>query len=181
MFKKMNLVSKANMKVLEFLAANPESKFYGREIAKKTGISVGAINGALNSLFKEGLLDKEKRGALHFYSVNMKSPVMRQFKVLLNVINVNGLVDEISEFSEKAMLFGSCANGTNRGNSDIDIFIVTREKGKIAELVRKHQSAIGTKIQSLVLEPRDIARFKRDNIHLYDQINNGILLWDTNG
>jgi len=181
MFKKMNLFSKVNMKVLAFLADRPESRFYGRELAKKTGISIGAANGALNLLSKENLLSMEKRGALHFYSANIRNPVVRQFKALMNVMKLEDMVKDISTVSEKVMLFGSCATGTNRRSSDMDVYVLTREKRKADELLRKHQAASETKIQAIILETEKLAEFKRRNSHLYDQINSGIILWDANG
>jgi predicted nucleotidyltransferase len=180
MFKKMNLFSKTSMKVLFFLLERPSAKLYEREMARKTGASIGAVNGILKLLVKEKMLMKEKKGRLYFYEVNMRNPIGRQVKVLINVMKLEDLVDEISPVAATVTLFGSCAEGTNTQDSDIDLFVLSRDKSRISEAIRRFQRKIGIEIQAIIIEPRELADFRKGNEHIYEQIDSGIRLWDAN-
>lgn len=56
--KAINLTEKSAM-VLGFLQANPGG-YFGDEIAAETELNPRGIHGVLNSLFKHGLVQKEK-------------------------------------------------------------------------------------------------------------------------
>lgn len=176
----MNLFSKTSMKVLFFLLERPSSKFYGREISRKTKTSIGAANSALNMLSKERILNKEKKGRLHFYSANMKNPLVKQFKVLINIMKIDDLICRISGISERIMLFGSCAEGTNTQDSDIDLFVLSRNKTSVSAIIREFQRKFGMEVQAIIVEPKQLADFRRGNEHIYEQISSGIRLWDGN-
>ena len=180
MFKKMNLFSKMNMGLLFFLLERPASKLYEREISRKTGVSIGAVNQALKIFVRESILSREKKGRLNLYEVNMKNPLVRELKVLFNILKVKGLVDDIKEESKKVILFGSCSRGNNTEGSDMDIFVLAKDKKAVSASIRKFQEKTSEKLQAVIVEPARLADFKKKNRYFYEQINIGIKLWDEN-
>ncbi len=180
MFKKMNFPSKTEIEILSFLIDRPGSKFYEKEISGKTGVSAGAANQALRLFTGEMLLKKEKKGRLNFYEANMRNPMVRQMKVLLNIMKIYGLVKQIRRKTEKIVLFGSCSTGLNTEGSDIDLFIVARDRGAVARALGRFQPNLPAKMNATVVEPDKLGEFKAGNRLLYSQINNGIKLWDAN-
>jgi len=175
MFKKMNLFSGAGLKLLSFLAQNPGGDFYQREIAKEAGISVGAANKYLNDLEKNDFIYSKKRGRIFFYSLNQDSPVVRQFKVFLTVLSLSPLIEQIKNHSEKAILYGSCSEGTDTKESDIDLFILARDKEEVKEAIRKYKS--NRKVSPIIMNANEFTSLAKNDKPLYDRIIRGIELW----
>ncbi len=179
MFRKMNLFSKTGIKLLEFLLRNTEKQLYERQISSESGISIGATNEMMKIFAEASIVSREKKGKMYFYTVNMENPVVRQFKILFNIIEISNLLERIKPFSSKIVLFGSSAEGLDTDDSDIDIFILTSNK----ENVRSELgiSRTSKKISPIIIENHRISSFKKENAPLYQNIKRGIVLWDKNG
>lgn len=175
MFNNLNLFSGAGLKLLSFLAENPGKDFYQRELAKEAGISVGAANAYLNVFERNNFVRSKKRGRIFFYSLNQDNQVVRQFKVFLTVLRLSPLIEDLKEHSEKVILYGSCAEGADTGESDVDLFILSREKDAVKKAISKYKS--GKKISPLILNANEYARLGINDKPLYDNINKGIELW----
>ncbi len=175
MFKKMNLFSKTCIKILTHLVKNPSKETYQREIAKETGISIGAVNQYMHDFLEMDMVSREKRGKMLFYSLNQDNPAVRQFKVFLTVIELNPLVEKIKRNSEKIILFGSCSDGTDVEESDIDLFILTENKRKVREELREIKT--GRKLSPIVVNSAEFIKLKKEDKPLYDRITKGVELW----
>ena len=81
--------------ILTFLCQNPQQSFYSGEIADKTDLSKGGTNQSLHELAEQGVLKAEKKGRMIFYSVDIKSPSIRQYKVWQNIASLEDLVRKI--------------------------------------------------------------------------------------
>ena len=88
----------AAQKILDFLSKNPYRSFYSAEIALRTLLSKGGTNQTLRKMAKGGLLKSEKKGRMIFYSIDSKSPVVRQFKVLGNFVIFDYITPKIKTF-----------------------------------------------------------------------------------
>jgi len=171
----MNLFSGAGIKLLAYLAANPGREFYQREIARETDVSAGAVNQYLRAFAVEGLVLGRKRGRMFFYSLNLDNPAVRAFKVFLTVLELNPLLERIKDASDKVLLFGSCAEGTDYEGSDIDLFILAQEKEKVKKELAGFKSA--KKISPLILNSNELVKLKQDDKPLYERIMKGRELW----
>lgn len=174
--KKMNF-SKTTVKLLYLLSSDPMTEFHGRGAAKKAGVSVGATNQILRKLFGTGILDRRKIGKMIFYRLNMKNPVARQFKVLFNVFALNDLVEQIKADCERILLFGSCAEGTDVKESDVDLFVLTSEPALVKRKVSDFERQFGRRISPIVTGPRGLVKLKREDRPLHERISKGIVLW----
>src|SRR3972149_4988646 len=146
MFKKMNFITSKSLHVLHFLLSDPSGQFYEREIARQTNVSIGAVNQFLREFHKIGLVDVQKRGKINLYKADLKNPASRQFKVLFNVLALNDLVDEIKQISDRVVLFGSCAEGTDVKDSDIDMFILTSDPETAHREVTRYEKKMDRRI-----------------------------------
>ena len=178
MFNKMNFVTPTSLNLLYFLLSNPMEQFHEREIVRRTGVSVGAVNQILRRLQRTGLVEKDRRGKTNLYRANLRNPVVRQFKVLFNVLALNDLVDKIKQFSNRIVLFGSCAEGTDIKDSDIDLFILTSDVGTVSSEVRRYERKIDRKLSPIVVDPNELAKMKIRDKPLYERILRGITLWE---
>lgn len=174
--KKDTFSSTASQKILDFLSKNPRSSFYSAQIAMETRLSKGGTNQALHQMAKEGLLRAEKKGRMIFYNANPKSAIVKQYKILKNVSMLEPVIEKAKEFSERIVLFGSCAQGEDTEESDVDIFVVSGSEEKVRNLIL-WQSRLKRKIQIIIKSPQEYISFDKKEPVLYNEIKKGIILW----
>lgn len=174
MFIKMNLTN-IEMNLIYYLSLQKESK-YSKEIAKAINISLGASSQSLRKLEKLRLINFEQRGREKYYSVNLDNPFIKNFKISLNVLSIQELINEISIFSDRIILFGSYAKGLNVEDSDIDLFVLSSDKSKINKILNKYKKE--KKLSVILVTTIEFSLLKNKDKPLYDEINKGITLWD---
>lgn len=170
------LLSTAAQKVWDFLCRHPQEAFFSSEVAHLTLLSKGGVNQILRTMARQGLLQSEKRGRMIFYRVDPKSPLIKQFKVFRNVTLAEELTKKIKAFCEKIILFGSCAKGEDTPESDLDVFVVSREKEKIHRMVPVQKE--GRDIQWVVKTPQEFIVLDKKELVFYEEIQRGIVLWE---
>ncbi len=177
--EKLDFITPAVVGVLEFFFTHPSQEFHEREVMRRTRVSKGSANKILRMLTKLGILIREEKGRMVFYKLNVKSAVVRQFKVLFNVWNLRKLVDEISGSSRKIVLFGSCADGTDVAESDIDLFVHTAEKNFAKKAISEFNSKTERRIVPIVVDTNEAVKLRREDKPLNERIERGITLWET--
>ena len=164
----------SHQKILKFLANFSNKTFFEREIAQRAKISRGAANAALRKLAKASLVILERKGRMSFYSVDLKNPLIKQWKVLSNIIRIYSLIKKLQKESEKIILFGSASDGINIKESDIDLFVLTNFPEKVKKIISKNKE----KIQLIVKKPLEFVEMKPKDPIFYDEIMRGIVLWE---
>ena len=170
------LLSTAAQQVWDFLCRHPQEAFFSAEAANRTLLSKGGVNQILRTMARQGLLQTEKKGRMVFYRVDSKSPLIKQFKVFRNVTLAEELIKKIKFFSEKIILFGSCARGEDTPESDLDLFVVGREKDKMRKLVAPQKE--GRKVQWIIKTPQEFIVLNKKEPVFYEEIQRGVILWD---
>jgi len=176
MFDKVN-ITPLGLQILTFLARNPDQQFYIREIAKNIDKSVGGTHKTLKSLKEMNFIKEYKSGKNIYYQINPINPSIKNFKIFMTINELSPLVNKIKEISEKIILFGSCANGEDTSESDIDLIVLTNEKEKANKLVINKK--FDRKIQAVVVNAADLMKNKEKDKAFYQEINKGITLWDV--
>ena len=161
--------------ILAFLCRNPQQSFYSGEIAQKTALSNGGTNQSLHELARQGVLKTEKKGRMIFYSVDIKSPLIRQYKVLQNIASLEDIVKKIKPLAERVVLFGSCARGEDTQESDIDLLVISRDKGLIRPLVPETKAK--RKIQLLVKTQQEYIHLENKEPVFLKEVGQGVVLW----
>jgi len=174
----MNFITPTSLNVLHFLLSNPMEQFHEREIVRRTGVSVGAVNQILRRFQRAGLVEKDRRGRTSLYRANLRNPVARQFKVLFNVLALNDLVDKIKQVSDRIVLFGSCAEGTDVKDSDVDLFVLTSDTETVNREVRLYEQKIDRRLSLITIDSNGLAKMKIGDKPLYERISRGIALWE---
>lgn len=164
-------------KVLYFLLAHPEKRFYDREVSRLAKVGRAATNYSLRALIDAGIVEREKRGRMYFYYVTLDDPVIRQLKITQNLICIRPLVEKIKGISLKIVLFGSSATGTNNAESDIDLFVLSREPKRVKDLIYKSQ--FKEMLQYVINNPQDFVKLKKENPVFHKQILSGIILYNS--
>ncbi|MCK5451151.1 MAG: nucleotidyltransferase domain-containing protein [Candidatus Omnitrophica bacterium] len=163
-------------KVLAFLLKHPDEKYYDREVSRLSKISKAAVNIALRNLLKTGLVLREKKGRMYFYHVDPRNSFIKQLKITQNIIILKPLVDKLCGISIKIVLYGSASLGQNNIDSDIDLFVLTREPEKVQKIIYK--SHLRAKIQYVINTPQNLAKLKKENSVFHKKITKGILLFE---
>ena len=168
------LYSTSGQKVLYFLLAHPDIKYYDREISRLAKVGRAATNYSLRALIETGLVKREKKGRMCFYYVSPEDPVIRQLKIAQNIIDIMPLVDKLKDVSMKIVLYGSSASGLNHAGSDIDLFVFTRDTKRVKDLIYK--SPLKEKLQYIISTPQDLVKLKKENPVFYKEVSEGIIL-----
>ncbi|MCX6767151.1 MAG: MarR family transcriptional regulator [Candidatus Micrarchaeota archaeon] len=172
----MNLeeLPKSALKILAFLARHPSGQKYAREISREAGVSAGAASQELRKLAEAGLVSRQRRGKEFFYSLRTADPVVRQAKILFTLLELRPLVEKLAAASEKIVLFGSCSEGTDVEESDVDLLVITEKRQAVWEAVRGFKSA--KKIAPVAVSLREWIEMKRKDRPFYERVEKGIIL-----
>lgn len=179
----MNLPNKlfstvSQQKILFFLAENVEAEFQEKEISARTGVRKSAVNLALRQLVEKKIIQKRKIGRSSLYVADVKNNIIREIKILQNIVTVEPLIGKLKEISQKIILFGSSSDGTNRKNSDIDLFILTN---KFTEVLRiANNSSLAEKLQIIAKTPTEMLKINKKKPLLFQEIEKGRVLWEIN-
>jgi hypothetical protein len=152
-------------------------RYHGREVVRRTGVSVGGANQMLRSFADFGLLSREKQGRMLFYMANMDNPVVRQFKILFTLFQLDDLIRQAKSFSDRIILFGSSGEGTDVKESDIDLLLLTNEKPQLADVVHKFNVKSQRRIAPVILDAQGFSKLRREDSALFDRISRGMILW----
>jgi len=175
---KLDFITPTLLKILYLFHEEPMRELHEREVVRKARVSKGSANKILRKLSEIKVLNRSKRGRMVFYSLNMKNAVARQFKVLFNVYSLNELIEKIKQDCKRIILFGSCSEGTDVKESDVDLFILTNEKNRVKSIVNTYQKA-GKRIAPIIVNSNEFIKLRREDKPLYDRILKGILLWES--
>jgi len=174
-------VKTAHQRILNFFLARPTGWFYGSEIAKKTGVSSGRVSNVLKDLSVSLLLEKDVRGKTELYRVLMDSPALRAFKVLNTVVSIAPLVESLSRFSTRIILYGSSARGVNIEGSDLDLLVVSVSRDNVLSSVLNfpRRSYYGfSEIKPVVKKTEEWAFLESNDPVFYNEVQKGILLYE---
>lgn len=176
---KENLLFSTNsQKFLSFILDYPLKDFLEVELRDKLKSGKSSAHYALKNLVSAGFLTKKKRGKRFFYTLNHKTPIIKQMKILKTIYTLESLIKKIKPLCEKIMLFGSCARGEDNIESDIDLLVVTQEKTEIKEIVSNLKSK--RKIQVKIYSTLELLELEKNDPVFFDQISWGILLGGKN-
>ena len=107
---------------------------YGRELIWKVNLSQKGIALALEELGEKGLLKSRKEGTLKHYGLNLENTEIRDIIVVAEIIrkvelmSKNRKLAHLFRHDDRIVgIFGSYAKGTQKEDSDLDIFIIGKK------------------------------------------------------
>ncbi len=143
------------------------SDFTVSEVSRTTGINKGLVSRYLRYLEERGLLQRDGRK----YSP-MDGALSRAVKLLLNLESID--LSSLSLGTAKGLgLYGSWARGTNRQDSDLDVWIraeVQPSENDLARLQRNLSLQTSSEVDLLVLTPEKLERIKREDPPFYNSL-----------
>jgi len=122
------LSSRIRAAIFRLLFGFDEKEIYMRDLERRSGFSIGAIQTELKKLLRFELLERRKDGNRIYFQANKKHPLYSDLRNL--VFKTNGLIDIIkdalinSDAIKYAFVFGSFARNEETASSDIDLMVI---------------------------------------------------------
>jgi predicted nucleotidyltransferase len=182
------LNSKTKVKIVKFLLTH-KSLMSEREMASILKVSHMSVNRTLRELAELNFVDFVTVGKAHLWKVNHKSYAFRVLSELIKGIsNIRNPLEDLKSILlknlsktliKRIILFGSVAKGSEEANSDIDVFILVKDKQskkKIESQIEKLSNLCfemyGNRLAPYILTEQEMKRKK--NLKLISEINKGI-------
>ena len=163
-------------KILRFLLENPGEKYYDREISQLSHVSRAGTNFALRDLAKSGIIAKERKGKMNFYHVPPSGALVKELKIVLNMLTLNDLLDKTREICSKIVLYGTAAKGENAHAGDMEVLFITTDKAKVFSLILKDKAR--DNMQPVVVTQADFNKMMSENPFFHTKVNEGKVLWE---
>ena len=160
-------------KILCLFFTNPTKEFYEKEVSDIIKISVGAVNKYMKILTKIELLQQEKHGRMHFYTLNRENLLVKYLKVVFTLSTP--LIQEIKDIkngSIRIFLYGSYARGEDTEESDIDMLLISKKEdrnkviGATSNLGRKY----GKEIKISACSQEEWLAMREDDPAFYERV-----------
>ena len=185
------LTSKAKIKIIKFLL-NHEASMSEREIASVLNVSHMSVNRTMRELGELNFVNFVTIGKAHLWRVNRKSYAFRVLSELFK--GVSGIKEPLEDLKKmlldnlpktlikQVVLFGSIAKASERSNSDIDVFILVKDKpskkkleSQIDKLSNICLEAYGNRLAPYILIEQEMEQKK--NLKIFSEINKGIQIF----
>jgi len=185
------LTSKTKIKIIKFLL-NHEASMSEREIASVLNVSHMSVNRTMRELGELNFVNFVTIGKAHLWRVNRKSYAFRIFSELFK--GVSGIKEPLEDLKKillnnlpktlikKVVLFGSIAKASERSNSDIDVFVLVKDKeskkkleSQIDKLSNICFEAYGNRLAPYILTEQETEQKK--NLKIVFEIKKGIQIF----
>jgi len=146
-------------RVLGLLLLHPEQSFHVREIMRLTGVPAGSLHRELTALTAAGLLTRRVSGSQVCYQADRTCPLFDELAGIFR--KTTGLADVLREALEplgesvrSAFVFGSVAQGKERGTSDVDLMVLGSVSfGRVVEALMPAGEKLRREINPVVMTP----------------------------
>ncbi len=167
--------SKGRVALFKSLFNGQGAKAHIGEIAHQSGLSAPSLMREAKSLVKLGLLQDERDGNRVDYHANRESPL---YPIIVALVNKTEGGEEVlrrafaDSDADAVFIYGSRAKGTERADSDYDVFVIGNEGlRKVSSRVRRAADEIAAEINPYVITREEFAaRLAKKDHFLMDVI-----------
>ena len=167
------MLKESELKILDYLTASSRGRGFISQIARDTEISKGEVSKAVKILKNGGLVQSEQNGRNMVCFVDRRLPVFARLRTAFNLLKIMPKVAVLQKHADKIILFGSCAQGTDTADSDIDLLVVTRDKIKADKTAQKIK--LSRPVQWVI---KYVVMNSKEKVFA-GEITQGIVLWEA--
>ncbi len=102
------------------------------------------------------------------YKLNTESPIVKQFKILLNITKIFPLIAKVK--GVQIYLYGSMARGEDLEDSDIDLLIIGKTSEDILTTIRKIESELGKRVKASFYSEVEWSKMARKDPAFYERV-----------
>lgn len=185
MYKKLN-ITENHLQVLSLFTKGYDKSYYIREVQQILKISPRTAQLILEDLEDKAVIESQIKGKIKTYKIK-KNMIAKEYFIMaeqhkkISFLERHDLIREvmtkITHFIDGiAVIFGSYAKGTEKKDSDLDIFIAGYcDKNKIREISKLYGIEINIKRYSM----RDFKKHLKNDILLREILDNHIIILNT--
>ena len=154
--------------MLAALYGHPGEACYLRELARATGVGLGAVQREVRKLTDAGVIRRTTRGRQVYYEANPECPIFPELRSL--IAKTAGMADvlrfalaPLAEGIEGAFVYGSMASGEAGPGSDVDLMVVGDvDEMELHEAVGTAEEALGRTVNYTLLSRAELKRRRRE-------------------
>lgn len=149
--------------VLGLLLLRPDDRLHVREISRLTGVPAGSLHRELRILTEAGFLIREPAGNQVRYRANRTCPLYPELaEIFRKTVGLGDLLREaLSPLAKRivaAFVFGSMAQGTERGTSDVDVFVIGEVSfAEVVAALSPLRERLGHDVNPVVMNRKEFA------------------------
>jgi predicted nucleotidyltransferase len=160
-FNKSSLRAKA----LLYFFSNPTASLYVREMAQIFHVDATNLSKEFSRLEKAGVFVSNLRGNQKYYAINKTYPLYNELRsIVFKTVGVEGGIKKLLDGIKGivcAFIYGSFAEGKERPESDIDLFIVGKpEEDELIEKIGVFEKDSGREINYNIYLPTEFKQRK---------------------
>ena len=171
------MLKESELKILDYLTASSEGMGFISQIARKISLSKGEVSKAVKILKDCGLVSCEQSGRNMVCRVDRRLPVFSRLRTVFNLIEVISKTAVLQKISDKIVLFGSCSQGVDTVDSDIDLLVIARDKAKADKAARAIK--FSRPVQWVIKTPQEYVIMNSKEKVFTEEISKGIILWEA--
>ncbi len=171
------MLKESELKILDHLSLSSEGKGFISQIARDIGMSKGEVSKAVKLLKQGGLVRSQLNGRNVVCFVDRNSPVVARLRTAFNLLEIIPKIEPLQKYAAKVVLFGSCAQGADTMDSDIDLFVIARDKEKVTGMTQKIR--LSRPVQWVIKTPQEYVIFNNKEKVFAEEIARGIVLWEA--
>ncbi|MGH2453235.1 MAG: hypothetical protein ACRDF5_05660 [bacterium] len=157
------LTSGTRAKLLIIFLTQPSREYYLRELARRTGRAVGAVQHELPRLELMGLIKARRRGREKFYQANANHPIYPELRrIVYKTAALGDLLRDVLndvEGMEAAFIFGSVAEGREEPRSAVDLMIIGKPSlDRVHASLKDAEDAMGREVSLTTMSKEEWIR-----------------------
>jgi predicted nucleotidyltransferase len=170
--------SRIRQRILALLIDDPERRRHLRAIARSVGTSAGTAARELGRLENAGLVTRTREGGQVYFRAQTESPLYGPIREIVR--QTIGAPDVIRRSLaglggvERAVIFGSYAQGDMRADSDVDLLIVgAPDRDELTDRLEAAGREIGRPVNEIVMTSSELAARRARGDRLVESIEDG--------
>lgn len=154
------LSSGTRAKLLTLFLTHPQEEFYLRQLQRRSGQSLRAVQHELARLERMDIVSIRRQGRQKFYRANAEHPLFPDLKRI--IYKTSALGDKLREALgtlervDAAFVYGSVAKGSERGTSDVDLMILgTPDPEGLTRALQDVEKELGREVSLTSMSARE--------------------------
>ncbi len=154
------LTSRTRGRLLTIFLPHPTEEYYLRELSRRTGLSLRAVQHELARLERLDLVQSHRRGQQKYFRANERHPLFADLKRI--VYKTTGMGDVLRDALapvkgiQVAFIYGSVAKGEDRSTSDVDLLLIgAPDADHLHETIRKAEETLGREVSFVTMSPAE--------------------------
>jgi predicted nucleotidyltransferase len=100
-------------------------------------------------------------------------------KVVFTLSEIRDPINRLRSVSNKIILYGSCADGTDSKERDIDLLVLVNDKKEVRRVIQLERRAVKRRVPPMILSPVEFSTLKEKDPAFYEQVLKGITVWES--